>query len=61
MADLKTRKFNGRKYDSFGRYYTKANALKGKRVAQNKGYSTRIIKSKGYGKSKFVYRLYIRK
>lgn len=62
MGDFKTRKFNGKKYISTGSlHFSKKSVLKSQKFAKNKGYNTRIIKVKGLGKKKVLYRLYLRK
>ena len=49
-GDVRSRKFNGKWYDAMGFYMYKRMALRGKKIAQKKGYSTRIVRYKGIGK-----------
>lgn len=60
-GDLVSKKFNGKNFFAMGFYMYKRMALRGKKIAQKKGYSTRIVRYKGIGKIKYHYRLFIRK
>tara|TARA_B110000211_G_C13654272_1_gene367309 strand:+ start:145 stop:336 length:192 start_codon:yes stop_codon:yes gene_type:complete len=62
MGDFKTRKFNGKRYTSTGSImFSKKTAKLVQERSKKKGFNARIVKVKGLGEIKIVYRVFVRR